>query len=54
MNKKDETREEIRQMKGRRWEVEISSQGKEGDRMAMYKKTRMENIWSATYVLKYR
>jgi hypothetical protein len=35
MNKKDEIREEIRRMKGRRGEVEMSSQGNEGDRMAI-------------------
>jgi hypothetical protein len=42
MNKKGETREEIRRMKGRRGEVEMSSQGNEGDRMAIWKKTKME------------
>jgi hypothetical protein len=35
MNKRGEMREEIRRMKGRRWEVEMSSQGNEGDRMAI-------------------
>jgi hypothetical protein len=33
MNKKEEMREEMRQMKGRRGEVEMRSQGKEGDRI---------------------
>jgi hypothetical protein len=42
MNKRGEIREERIQMKGRRWEVEISSQMKDGDRMAIWKKTRME------------
>jgi hypothetical protein len=35
MKRKGEIRDEIRRMKGRREEVEISSQGNEGDRMAI-------------------
>jgi hypothetical protein len=35
MNKRGEIRDEIRRMKGRKGEVEISSQGNEGDRMAI-------------------
>jgi hypothetical protein len=35
MKKKEEMRLEMRRMKGRRWEVERSSQGNEGDRMAI-------------------
>jgi hypothetical protein len=35
MQMKVEMREEMRQIKGRRWEVEMSSQGNEGDRMAI-------------------
>jgi hypothetical protein len=35
MNRKGEIRDESRWMKGRRWEVEMSSQGNEGDRMAI-------------------
>jgi hypothetical protein len=35
MKRKEEMREEIRRMKGRRGEVEMSSQGNKGDRMAI-------------------
>jgi hypothetical protein len=35
MKRRGEMRIEMRQMKGRRGEVEISSQGNEGDRMAI-------------------
>jgi hypothetical protein len=35
MNKKGEMREEMRRMKGRRGEVEMSSQGNEGDRLVI-------------------
>jgi hypothetical protein len=35
MKRKGEMRREMRQMKGRRGEVEMSSQGNEGDRMAI-------------------
>jgi hypothetical protein len=35
MKRRGEMRGEMRQMKGRRGEVEISSQGNEGDRMAI-------------------
>jgi hypothetical protein len=41
MKRKDEMRDEMRRMKGRKGEVDMSSHGNEGDRMAMYKKTRM-------------
>jgi hypothetical protein len=33
MKRRGEMRQEMRRMKGRRGEVEISNQGKEGDRM---------------------
>jgi hypothetical protein len=35
MNRRGEIIEERRQIKGRRWEVEMSSQGDGGDRMAI-------------------
>jgi hypothetical protein len=35
MKRKGEIRDEIRRIKGRRGEVEMSSQGNEGDRMAI-------------------
>jgi hypothetical protein len=35
MKRRGEMRQEMRRMKGRRGEVEISSQGNEGDRMAI-------------------
>jgi hypothetical protein len=35
MNRRGEMRDERRRIKGRRGEVETSSQGKEGDRMAI-------------------
>jgi hypothetical protein len=35
MKRKDEMREEMRQMKGSKGEVEMSNQGNEGDRMAI-------------------
>jgi hypothetical protein len=35
MKRRGEMRREIRRMKGRRGEVEMSSQGNEGDRMAI-------------------
>jgi hypothetical protein len=35
MKRRGEMRVEMRRMKGRRGEVEISSQGNEGDRMAI-------------------
>jgi hypothetical protein len=35
MKRKEEMRLEMRQIRGRRGEVEISSQGNEGDRMAI-------------------
>jgi hypothetical protein len=45
MNKRGEIREEMRQMKGRRGEVEISSQGNEGDRMVI-EEDQNEVFWS--------
>jgi hypothetical protein len=38
MKRKGEMRVETRRMKGRRGEVEISSQGNEGDRMTIERK----------------
>jgi hypothetical protein len=38
MKRRGEMRDERRQMKGRRWEVEMSSQGDEGDRMAIIRR----------------
>jgi hypothetical protein len=35
MKKNEEMRQEMRRMKGRRWEVERSSHGNGGDRMAI-------------------
>jgi hypothetical protein len=35
MKRKDEMREEMRWMKGRRGDVEMSNQGDEGDRIAI-------------------
>jgi hypothetical protein len=35
MKRRGEIRQEMRRMKGRRGEVEMSSQGNEGDRMAI-------------------
>jgi hypothetical protein len=40
MHKKGEIREERRQIKGRRGEVEMSSQGNEGDRMVIARRPR--------------
>jgi hypothetical protein len=42
MKRRGEMRDERRRIRGRRDEVEMSSQGKEGDRIAIVKKTRME------------
>jgi hypothetical protein len=42
MDRRGEIRDERIQIKGRRGKVEMSSQGNEGDRIAMYKKTRVE------------
>jgi hypothetical protein len=45
MKKKEEMRRERRRMKGRREEVEMSSQGNEGDRMAI-EEDQNEVLWS--------
>jgi hypothetical protein len=45
MKKKDEMRRERRWIKGRRGEVEMSSQGNEGDRMAI-EEDQNEDFWS--------
>jgi hypothetical protein len=45
MKKKEEMRRERRRIKGRRGEVEMSSQGKEGDRMAI-EEDQNEDFWS--------
>jgi hypothetical protein len=45
MNRRGEMRRDKRRMKGRRGEVEISSQGNEGDRMAI-EEDQNEVFWS--------
>jgi hypothetical protein len=45
MNRRGEMRREIRRIKGRRGEVEMSSQGNEGDRMAI-EEDQNEVFWS--------
>jgi hypothetical protein len=45
MKKKEEMRRERRRIKGRREEVEMSSQGNEGDRMAI-EEDQNEVLWS--------
>jgi hypothetical protein len=45
MNRRGEMRRDKRRMKGRREEVEISSQGNEGDRMAI-EEDQNEVFWS--------
>jgi hypothetical protein len=45
MKKKDEMRRERRRIKGRREEVKMSSQGNEGDRMAI-EEDQNEVLWS--------
>jgi hypothetical protein len=45
MKRRGEIRREMRRMKGRRGEVEISSQGNEGDRMAI-EEDQNEVFWS--------
>jgi hypothetical protein len=45
MKKKEEMRRERRRIRGRRGEVEMSSQGKEGDRMAI-EEDQNEVLWS--------
>jgi hypothetical protein len=45
MKRRGEMRDEMRRIRGRRWEVEISSQGNEGDRMAI-EEDQNEVFWS--------
>jgi hypothetical protein len=45
MKKKEEMRRERRRIKGRREEVEMSSQGNEGDRMAI-EEDQNGDFWS--------
>jgi hypothetical protein len=45
MKKRGEMRRERRRMKGRRWEVERSNQGNEGDRMAI-EEDQNGDFWS--------
>jgi hypothetical protein len=45
MKRRGEMRRDKRRIKGRRWEVERSSQGKEGDRMAI-EEDQNEVLWS--------
>jgi hypothetical protein len=45
MNRRGEMRREMRRMKGRSGEVEMSSQGNEGDRMAI-EEDQNEVSWS--------
>jgi hypothetical protein len=53
MKRKGEIRDEIRQMKGRKGEVEISSQGNEGDRMVIERRPEW-GVLVLTSRLKYR
>jgi hypothetical protein len=53
MKRKGEIRDEIRRMKGRKGEVEISSQGNEGDRMAIERRPEW-GVLVLTSRLKYR
>jgi hypothetical protein len=46
MKRRGEMRREMRRMKGRRGEVEMSSQGNEGDRMAI-EEDQNEGFWSS-------
>jgi hypothetical protein len=45
MKRRGEMKVEMRRMKGRRGEVEISSQGNEGDRIAI-EEDQNEDFWS--------
>jgi hypothetical protein len=45
MKRKGEMRQEMKRIKGRRGDVEISSQGNEGDRMAI-EEDQNEVFWS--------
>jgi hypothetical protein len=53
MKRKGEMREEMRRMKGRRGEVEMSNQGNEGDRMTIVRRPEW-SILVLTSRLKYR
>jgi hypothetical protein len=53
MKRRGEMRVERRRMKGRRGEVEISSQGNEGDRMAIIRRPEW-GVLVLTSRLKYR
>jgi hypothetical protein len=53
MKRKDEMREEMRRMKGRKGEVEMSNQGNEGDRMAIERRPEW-GVLVLTSRLKYR
>jgi hypothetical protein len=53
MKRRGEMRVERRRMKGRRGEVEISSQGNEGDRMAIVRRPEW-GVLVLTSQLKYR
>jgi hypothetical protein len=45
MKRRGEMRREMRRIKGRRGEVEMSNQGNEGDRMAI-EEDQNEDFWS--------
>jgi hypothetical protein len=53
MKRKDEMREEMRRMKGRKGEVEMSNQGNEGDRMVIERRPEW-GVLVLTSRLKYR
>jgi hypothetical protein len=53
MKRKDEMRDKIRRMKGRKGEVEMSNQGNEGDRMAIERRPEW-GVLVLTSQLKYK
>jgi hypothetical protein len=53
MKRKDEIRDEIRQIKGRKGDVKMSNQGNEGDRMAIERRPEW-SVLVLTSRLKYR
>jgi hypothetical protein len=53
MKRKDEMRDKIRRMKGRKGEVEMSNQGNEGDRMAIERRPEW-GVLFLTSQLKYK
>jgi hypothetical protein len=53
MKRKDEMRDEMRRMKGRKGEVEMSNQGNEGDRMAIERRPEW-GVLVLTSRLKYK